>query len=301
MLRNLQWRFPIGTQPIVKTWRLRRLQFLDDTEVVGSPPRKLPPNRRELGIISVREVLSFFLGLFGPHPENNASTCYRAWQFGLAQDAENFRAERIVPTPLPGNPRATTPTGIYDRPEVGLSVKQIIGLIDDQGWMFAINCTVSYFCSNFTFHEISLSADRQGLPDRVLAPQRGLESIGPILRGWLPVISSRTCATFLFWRATREPAPAPCFLDQRVTDGVIRRMIDKWLKAACLPPRAYFAQPTLHGVVFEKIYPAGVGDLRGVSNNDLPSDLDMFAQPAARSRRSSDCAGRRTAPLHRVA
>jgi hypothetical protein len=27
MLRNLQRQFPIGTQPIVKTWRLRRLQF----------------------------------------------------------------------------------------------------------------------------------------------------------------------------------------------------------------------------------------------------------------------------------
>src|SRR5271169_1513914 len=67
MLRNLQRQFPVGTQPIVKTWRLRRRQFLDDTEVVGSPPCKLPPNRRELGIISVREVLSFFLGLFGPH------------------------------------------------------------------------------------------------------------------------------------------------------------------------------------------------------------------------------------------
>ena len=44
MLRNLQRQFPIGTQPIVKTGRLRRLQFLDDTDVVGSPPRKLAPN-----------------------------------------------------------------------------------------------------------------------------------------------------------------------------------------------------------------------------------------------------------------
>ena len=34
------------------------------------------------------------------------------------------------------------PTGIYDRPEVGLSVKQIIGLIDDQGRVFAINRSV---------------------------------------------------------------------------------------------------------------------------------------------------------------
>src|SRR5580693_4145816 len=45
MLRNLQRQFPIGTQPIVKTGRLRRLQFLDDTDVVSSPPRKLAPNR----------------------------------------------------------------------------------------------------------------------------------------------------------------------------------------------------------------------------------------------------------------
>jgi hypothetical protein len=89
MLRNLQRQFPVGTHPIVKTWRPRRLQFLDDTEVAGYPPCKLPPNRRELGIISVREVLSFFLGLFGPHPENNTSTRYRAGQFSLAQDAEN--------------------------------------------------------------------------------------------------------------------------------------------------------------------------------------------------------------------
>jgi hypothetical protein len=58
----------------------------------------------------------FFLGRFGPHPENNTSTCYRAGQFGLAQDTENFRAERIVPAPLPGNLRATAPTGIDDRP-----------------------------------------------------------------------------------------------------------------------------------------------------------------------------------------
>ena len=37
MLRNLQQQFPIGVQPIVKTWRLRRLQVLDDTDVVGRP------------------------------------------------------------------------------------------------------------------------------------------------------------------------------------------------------------------------------------------------------------------------
>jgi hypothetical protein len=32
------------------------------------------------------------------------------------------------------------------------------------------------------------AGDIQGLPDRVLAPQRGLESIGPVLRGWFAVI-----------------------------------------------------------------------------------------------------------------
>ena len=44
--------------------------------------------------------------------------------------------------PCRGIFRATTSTGIYDRPQVGLSVKQIIGLIDDQGRVFAINRTV---------------------------------------------------------------------------------------------------------------------------------------------------------------
>ena len=44
MLRNLQRQFPIGVQPIVKTWRLRRLQVLDDTDVVGSPACELAPN-----------------------------------------------------------------------------------------------------------------------------------------------------------------------------------------------------------------------------------------------------------------
>ena len=34
MLRNLQQQFPISTQPIVKAWRLRWLQVLDDTDVV---------------------------------------------------------------------------------------------------------------------------------------------------------------------------------------------------------------------------------------------------------------------------
>ena len=45
MLRNLQQQFPIGVQPIVKTWRLQWLQVLDDTDIVGSPPCELAPNR----------------------------------------------------------------------------------------------------------------------------------------------------------------------------------------------------------------------------------------------------------------
>ena len=45
MLRNLQQQFPISTQPIVKAWRLRWLQVLDDADVVGSPPCELAPNR----------------------------------------------------------------------------------------------------------------------------------------------------------------------------------------------------------------------------------------------------------------
>ena len=44
VLRNLQQQFPISTQPIVKAWRLRWLQVLDDTDVVGSPPCELAPN-----------------------------------------------------------------------------------------------------------------------------------------------------------------------------------------------------------------------------------------------------------------
>jgi hypothetical protein len=32
-------------QPIVEPWRLRWLQVLDDTDVVGSPPCELAPNR----------------------------------------------------------------------------------------------------------------------------------------------------------------------------------------------------------------------------------------------------------------
>jgi hypothetical protein len=47
MLRNLQRQFPVGTQPIVKAGQLRRLQFLEDTEVVGYPPCEFPPNRRK--------------------------------------------------------------------------------------------------------------------------------------------------------------------------------------------------------------------------------------------------------------
>src|SRR4029077_18742088 len=45
MLRNLQQQFPISTQPIVKARRLRWLQVLDDTDVVGSPSCELAPNR----------------------------------------------------------------------------------------------------------------------------------------------------------------------------------------------------------------------------------------------------------------
>ena len=36
MLRNLQQQFPIGVQPIVKIWRLRWLQVLDDTALRAS-------------------------------------------------------------------------------------------------------------------------------------------------------------------------------------------------------------------------------------------------------------------------
>jgi hypothetical protein len=58
MLRNLQRQFPIGTQPIVKIGRLRRrLQFLDDTDVVGSPPRKLAPSRGLRPLVMATAIL----------------------------------------------------------------------------------------------------------------------------------------------------------------------------------------------------------------------------------------------------
>ena len=115
----------------------------------GGPAYLLPPFSfvaKEHGSVAVggaRRALDELINLATTTRGTfRSSTCYRAGQFSLAQDAENFRAERIVPTPLPRNPRATTPTGIYDRPQVGLSVKQIIGLIDDQRRVFAINRTV---------------------------------------------------------------------------------------------------------------------------------------------------------------
>ena len=82
------------------------------------------------------------------------------------------------------------------------------------------------------------AGDLQGSPDRVLAPQRGLESIGPMLRGWLPVISSRTCATFLFWRATPKPVRAPCFLRRLAWGPLLRRRVASVKEQRCpTPPR----------------------------------------------------------------
>ena len=48
------------------------------------------------------------------------------------------------------------------------------------------------------------AGDLHGLPERVLAPQRVLESIGPVLRLWSPV-------TYLA-RAVLELRQFPCFL-----------------------------------------------------------------------------------------
>ena len=41
------------------------------------------------------------------------------------------------------------------------------------------------------------AGDRHGMPDRVLAPQRGLDSIGPVLRRWLLVILVADCVRLL--------------------------------------------------------------------------------------------------------
>ena len=45
------------------------------------------------------------------------------------------------------------------------------------------------------------AGDLQGRPDLVFAPQRGLESIGPVLRRWLPAILSAS----ILLRAIKEP------------------------------------------------------------------------------------------------
>jgi hypothetical protein len=49
------------------------------------------------------------------------------------------------------------------------------------------------------------AGDLQGRPDLVLAPQRGLESIGPVLRRWSPDICSLNGSILLC--ATRELGP----------------------------------------------------------------------------------------------
>src|SRR4029077_16890952 len=103
---------------------------------------------------------------------NGDRTDLEVFQFGLAQDTENFRAEQIVPAPLPGNLRATAPTGIDDRPEVGLSVKQIIGLIDNQGWVFAIDCTVYAGPVGSTLTN-GFGTRKRRTPRRVLLPESG--------------------------------------------------------------------------------------------------------------------------------
>jgi hypothetical protein len=60
---------------------------------------------------------------------------------------------------LPRIPRTFGQNGSYQRPWRGifvprlLSVKQIIGLVDDQGWMFAIDCTVYAGTSRFDANE----------------------------------------------------------------------------------------------------------------------------------------------------
>ena len=56
------------------------------------------------------------------------------------------------------------------------------------------------------------AGDMQDLPERVLAPQRRLDSIGPILRGWSPAIFSP--ATDRDGRALRLVKDRHCRLSQ---------------------------------------------------------------------------------------
>ena len=65
MLRNLQQQFPIGVQPIVKTWRLRWLQVLDDTDVVGSPPCELALIVENSGSSAYAKSSAFSSGFLG--------------------------------------------------------------------------------------------------------------------------------------------------------------------------------------------------------------------------------------------
>ena len=65
MLRNLQQQFPISTQPIVKTWRLQRLQVLDDTDVVGRPPCELAPIVENSGSSAYAKSSAFSSGFLG--------------------------------------------------------------------------------------------------------------------------------------------------------------------------------------------------------------------------------------------
>src|SRR5436190_24269734 len=51
------------------------------------------------------------------------------------------------------------------------------------------------------------AGDRQGWPDRVVAPQRRLDRIGPVLRGWWIVIFLTAPGAELFESAPLEPLP----------------------------------------------------------------------------------------------
>ena len=65
MLRNLQQQFPIRVQPIVKIWRLRRLQVLDYMDVVGSPPCELAPIVENSGLSAYAKSSAFSSGFLG--------------------------------------------------------------------------------------------------------------------------------------------------------------------------------------------------------------------------------------------
>ena len=75
------------------------------------------------------------------------------------------------------------------------------------------------------------AGERQGVPARVFAPQRGLPSIGPVLRLWVPTILRRAFVIGIFVRVRSWLVPLDrandCLatsLDLNVSDHDLLRM-----------------------------------------------------------------------------